>query len=141
MNKVLQYFSAAGSAALTFGAKMLGGWDLALKVLFVVMALDFVTGLICAFCGKSDKTETHSFRSSAAFKGITKKLMMTVIVMLGTACDQMLGCEVCRLAVIAFYVAEEGLSILENAAALGVPVPQILRNQMETLKQKGEKDE
>ncbi len=74
----------------------------------------------------------------AAFKGLTKKMMMLVIVMLGTALDRMLNTDsICRIAVIGFYAANEGLSILENALALGVPVPDSLRRLLDTLREKG----
>ncbi len=121
---------------------LLGGWDTALTVMFLLMALDYLTGLALALLGKSNKTADGRFRSSAAFRGLTKKLMMVVIVMLGTALDRMLNTDsVCRIAVIGFYAANEGLSILENALALGVPVPDSLRRLLESLRKKDDEQE
>ena len=107
--------------------------------MFLFMGLDYVTGVCTALLRKSEKTEDGAFKSSVAFKGLTKKLMMLVIVMLGVALDRMLGTDnVCRIAVISFYIANEGLSILENALLLGVPVPAVIRELLDKMKKKGD---
>jgi len=73
---------------------------------------------------------------------LTRKLMMLLLVMLATALDGLMGTDgVCRLAVIGFYAANEGLSIVENAALLGLPFPQALLAVLERMKQQGEDTE
>ena len=115
------FFKGLAGALSTVGAYLvylLGGWDAALTVMFVLMGLDYATGLLTAFMGKSPKTQGGGFRSSVAFIGISKKLMMVAIVMLAAALDRLTGdSNICRSAAIGFYAANEGLSIMENAAA------------------------
>jgi len=110
----------------------LGGWDGALQMLFLIMGLDLLTGLLCAGSGKSGKTAGGGFLSGAFFSGLTRKLMVMGLVMLAAALDRLLGTQgVSRLAVIGFYAANEGLSIVENAALLGLPFPRSVLAVME----------
>ena len=107
---------------------------------FVLQAvgLDLLTGILCAFHQKIDKTQGGGFLSRSFFLGLTRKLMMLALVMLATALDTMLGSDgVARLAVIGFYAANEGLSILENAALLGLPLPGALTEALERVKDVG----
>lgn len=135
MNHFVKAMAGALSAVGAYLMYLLGGWDAALMLMFLLMALDYVTGLLTAFMGKSPKTEGGGFRSSVAFVGISKKLMMVAIIILATALDRLTGdSNVCRSAAIGFYAANEGLSIVENAAAMGVPLPQPLLDVMERLK-------
>lgn len=141
MDKIYRAVLTALAALGSYLCYLLGGWDTALKLMFLCMALDYITGVTAALLQKSGKTPDGSFRSAVAFRGLTKKLMMIVIVMLGVACDRMLGTDnVCRIAVISFYVANEGLSILENAHLLGVPVPRIILEMLDKLKKRGDSE-
>ena len=127
------------SALGAYLSYLLGGWDTALSLMFLFMGLDYATGVCTALLHKSAKTQDGGFQSCVAFKGLTKKLMMLVIVMLGAALDRMLGTDsVCRIAVISFYMANEGLSILENARLLGVPVPAVVQELLDRMKKKGD---
>ena len=131
MNHFFKGLAGALSAVGAYLVYLLGGWDAALTVMFVLM------GLLTAFMGKSPKTQGGGFRSSVAFIGISKKLMMVAIVMLAAALDRLTGdSNICRSAAIGFYAANEGLSIMENAAALGVPLPKALKDVMERLDEK-----
>ena len=135
MNDVTKWLMRAGALVLAWLCRALGGWDGALGLLFLVMGLDLLTGLLCAFHQKSDKTPGGGFLSRAFFLGLTRKLMMAALVMLATALDRMMGSDgVARLAVIGFYAANEGLSILENAALLGLPLPGVLKEALERMK-------
>lgn len=111
--------------------KALGGWDAALGLMFLMMGLDLFTGVVTALQNKSDKTALGGFRSRSFFMGLTRKLLMVVLVMLGTALDSLLGSSLCRLTVIGFYSANEAFSIIENAALCGVPFPRGLLNSLE----------
>ena len=121
---------------------LVGGWDTALGIMFIFMGVDYVTGVLGAFRGRSDKTAGGGFSSREAFLGITRKMIMLLIVMLSVALDRLLSTQgVCRIAAIGFYVANEGMSIVENAALLGVPFPKALLRVLESLREKDQDDQ
>jgi len=122
-------------------ARALGGWDAALAMMFLLMGLDVVSGLLVALCRKSDKTGSGGFRSGSFFTGLTRKLLMVLLVILGTALDSLLGTSVCRLSVIGFYAANEALSVVENAALLGLPFPRGLLKSLERYQQQQDETE
>ena len=122
-------------------ARALGGWDAALAMMFLLMGLDVVSGLLVALCRKSDKTGSGGFRSGSFFTGLTRKLLMVLLVILGTALDSLLGTSVCRLSVIGFYAANEALSVVENAALLGLPFPRGLLKSLERYHQQQDETE
>ena len=141
MDKILRTVGRALCIAGTYLGYLLGGWDGALGIMFIFMAVDYVTGVLAAFRGKSSKTSGGGFSSREAYLGITRKMVMLLIVMLASALDRLLSTDgVCRIAAIGFYVANEGMSIVENAAILGVPFPKALLRVLESLKQKDESD-
>lgn len=137
-NTVLLVLASIGS----FCAKMVGGWDTALKALIIIMAVDFITGLIVAGVFKrSNKSSGGAIDSRAGFKGLVKKCMILLMVVIGTVLDLLVGTDsVVRTAVILFYMGNEGLSIIENLGLMGMPVPKKLREAFEVLKQKGDGD-
>lgn len=118
---------------------LLGGWDAALSLMFLLMALDLITGLAVAFLRKSDKTAGGGFLSRSFFSGLSRKLMMVLLVVVGTALDTMLGTQICRLSVIGFYAANEALSVVENAALAGVPFPKGLLLALERLREQNDR--
>lgn len=107
----------------------LGGWDPLLGVLIGMMATDYISGVIVAAMGKSQKTEYGGLSSKVGWIGLAKKGMMLLVVLIGTLLDGALGGEtyVCRDAVCWFYVANEGLSLVENLNLMGVPFPNKLK--------------
>lgn len=123
-------------ALLGWLLKALGGWDAALGLMFLLMGLDLLTGLTVALLRKSDKTPQGGFRSQSFFLGLTRKLLMVALVILGTALDALLGSALCRLSVIGFYSANEAFSIVENAALCGVPFPKGLLRSLERYREK-----
>ncbi|MDD4080960.1 MAG: phage holin family protein [Eubacteriales bacterium] len=127
-------FRAISGAVMGFAAwitQLMGGWDAALSLLFLMMALDMVTGVMTGLMRKSAHTQGGGLLSRTLFEGLTRKLMMVLLVILATALDGLLSSSVCRLAVIGFYGANEALSIVENAALLGVPFPRGLLQALE----------
>jgi len=139
MAEVWRWICAAVGALGTWIAYLLGGWDAALSLMFIAMGLDYATGVLCALMGRSTKTETGRFISSVAYRGITKKLMMLVIVMVATMVDRLVGTDgVCRIAAIGFYAANEGMSVIENASAMGVPFPKGLLDTLEKLRKRSD---
>ena len=134
-NGVLLAAAAIGSVL----AKALGGWDAALQVLVAMMAADYITGiLVAALWKKSNKSETGALDSKAGFKGLCKKCVILLLIWIAALLDQTLGVTYTRMAVILFFVGNEGLSLLENMGLMGVPYPAFLKNALEALKDKGD---
>ena len=106
----------------------LGGCDGLLYALIAFVAIDYITGVMCAI---SDKT----LSSEVGFKGICRKVLIFLLVGIGNIIDvQVLGSPgVLRTAVIFFYLSNEGVSLLENAAHLGLPVPDAIKKVLEQL--------
>ena len=106
----------------------LGGCDGLLYALIAFVVIDYITGVMCAI---SDKT----LSSEVGFKGICRKVLIFLLVGIGNIIDvQVLGSPgVLRTAVIFFYLSNEGVSLLENAAHLGLPIPEKLKEVLEQL--------
>lgn len=117
-----------------------GGWDNSLEILVFLMGADYLTGLIVAgVFHRSNKSKSGTLESRAGLKGLLRKFAMLVIVCVANAVDILMGTAFIRDAVVIGFVANEGLSILENAALMGVPIPDALKNSLEILQKKGEK--
>lgn len=113
----------------------LGGFDGLLYALVVFMAADYITGVMCAV---SDK----KLSSAVGFKGICRKVLILMLVGIANLLDvQVIGTgAVLRTAVIFFYLSNEGVSLLENAAHLGLPIPEKLKVVLVQLHDKSERD-
>ena len=114
----------------------LGGCDGLLYALLVFVILDYLTGLMCAIVDKK-------LSSEIGFRGIFKKVMIFVMVGIGQVLDvQCLGSVgILRTAVIFFYLSNEGVSLVENAAHLGLPIPEKLKAVLEQLHDRAEKED
>ena len=121
-------------------AKYLGGWDVKLNFLLILMAIDFVTGLMVAgIFKKSKKTETGALSSNVGWRGICKKVMVLLFVLIGHQLDLTLGTNgFSRAAIIIASAGNELISITENAGLMGVPVPETIMNAIDLLKKKKE---
>ena len=128
-------FAIAGAVAGLFGE-----WNTMLTIFVVMMALDYVTGLIVAACGRSPKTDGGRLSSKAGFVGIARKAVMMLLVLVATLLDKSLGNEtmVFQSSLVFYYIANEGLSILENAALLGVRFPEKLKRALEAMREREE---
>ncbi|AXO96195.1 MULTISPECIES: phage holin family protein [Bacillus] len=120
----------------TFGAfcgYFLGGWDTTLKVLVIMAAIDYLTGVIAAgFNGE--------LKSKVGFKGIAKKVVLFLLVAAATQADAIVGTNsALREATIFFFIGNELLSLLENAGRMGIPLPSALTNAVEVLGGKSKK--
>ena len=113
----------------------LGGCDGLLIALVAFVAIDYITGVMCAIIDKK-------LSSEIGFKGIFKKVLIFLLVGVANILDvQVIGTgSVLRTAVIFFYLSNEGVSLLENAAYLGLPIPETLRDVLEQLHDKGRKE-
>ena len=120
LKNVLRILGAVGGAI----GGMLGGWDSLLAVLVGMMAADYISGVVVAAMGKSQKTEYGGLSSKVGWIGLAKKGMMMLIVLVATMLDSALGNEATfRDAACWFYVANEGISLMENMNLMGVPFP------------------
>ena len=127
MEKAMKWIAAAAGAA----AGLLTRMPMALRLLVLLMVLDYLSGVGVALLGKSPKSEGGALSSRAGFVGLARKAMILVIVLLAAVLDQLTGSAACTGAATMFYIVNESLSILENAVLLGVPVPQRLRQTLD----------
>lgn len=119
-------------------AQALGGWDSAMTTLIIIMAADYVTGiLIAAVWRRSPKTEHGALESRAGFKGLIRKVLIILAVLISNQLDIALHSPgLIRTAVILFFIGNEGISVIENMGIMGVPLPDIVRKSFEQLKAK-----
>lgn len=138
-DKAVKALAALGGAVISFFC----GMPPLVWVLLAVMSLDYITGLICAARGKSDKTPNGKLASGAAFDGLMKKVLIIFVVLLAALLDHAvaISADIEFAAVTGacclWFIASEGLSIIENAAKMGVPIPAILRKMLEIMRDKG----
>lgn len=136
MKTVWNWVQAALAAIGGFLGWFLGGADGFLYALIAFVAVDYLTGVMCAIADRKLSSEVGA-------KGIFKKVLIFVLVGVGHIIDsQVLGNGgAIRTAVIFFYLSNEGISILENAAHIGLPIPEKLKNVLEQLHDRGEKED
>ena len=126
------------SVAGAWMAEILGGWDGALQFLVMCITVDCITGIIVAgVFKKSDKTTGGAISSAAGLKGILKKTAILMLVAISHAADKFAGSEMIRNTVVFFFIGNEGISILENMALMGVPFPSALKRAFEAMRAKG----
>lgn len=131
-NTVQMVFTAVGGWLGYF----LGGCDGLLYALIAFVVIDYITGVMCAVADKK-------LSSEVGFKGICRKVLVFLLVGISNVLDvQVIGSgSVLRTAVIFFYISNEGVSLLENAAHLGLPVPDRIKTVLEQLHDRTEKED
>ena len=135
MDNLYKIAAAAAGAVISFFT----GIPVIMWVLIAMMTLDYVTGLMTGMMGVSSKTEGGKLSSRAAFDGLMRKIMIFLVVILSVLVDLAVqyGAGVTFNAVTGatclWFIASEGVSVLENAAELGVPIPGILRKALELI--------
>lgn len=143
MKKVTEWLAAAAGAIASFFVSM----PPLVWILIGVMSIDYITGLICGAMGKSQKTESGYLASHEAFKGLLKKGLILLVVLLAALLDEAVSkgagiqFEAVMGACCLWFIASEGLSILENVASIGVPVPKILIRLLDIMRSKGDAPE
>ena len=136
-NIVIVVVSGVGA----FISSLLGGWDKLLCTLIICMAIDYITGFLLAFVfHKSSKTKNGGASSKAGFRGIVKKICVLCLIALCVCIDSATGTEYIRNAAILFFIANEGLSIIENTEKMGVPYPEFIKKALESFKEKSSKE-
>jgi toxin secretion/phage lysis holin len=121
----------------SFIASLFGGWDTGIATLVLFMGIDFFSGLAVAGIFKnSTKTETGALESRAGFKGLCRKCMTLLFVLIAYRLDLAIGTNYIRDAVIIGFMANELISIVENAGLMGLPLPAVLTKAIDVLKKK-----
>lgn len=135
--KILSLIGCVGSVI----ASLFGGWDAALATLIIFMGIDYVTGLIVAgVFHTSEKTENGMLESRAGWKGLCRKGGTLLVVLVACRLDLIMGSNFIRDAVVIAFVANETISIIENAGLMGIPIPAVITRAVEVLKSKSEKE-
>ena len=123
-------------------AGLFGGWDTALQTLVIFMAVDYITGLIVAgVFHTSPKTKTGTLESRAGWKGLCRKGVSLLVVLVACRLDAIIGSSFIRDATVIAFACNETISIIENAGLLGIPMPAVLKKAVELLKGKAEPEE
>lgn len=112
---------------------LFGGFDVALSCIVIAIALDYISGLIKAFY-------TKQLSSKIGFKGLLKKIGILILIMVSVLVDRVAGdTGAIRTLVIYYFVANEGLSIIENLAATNIPIPSVLKKALKAIKKENNK--
>ena len=120
-------------------ASLFGGWDTDLVTLVIFMGIDYVSGLVVAgIFHNSNKTESGALESKAGWKGLCRKCMTLLFVLIAYRLDLALGVNYIRDAVIIGFMANELISIVENAGLIGLPLPDAINKAIDVLTQKKE---
>lgn len=130
MEKVLQNLKFIVAGIGTMLTWLFGSWDTALGILILFMILDYITGLIKGYV-------TKELSSDIGLHGLARKSIILIVLIVAVALDRLLGNGnwLFRTLVAYFYIANEGLSILENCGTLGLPVPQKILDALAQLKE------
>lgn len=132
-NAICGAIGVAGSVI----ASAFGGWSASLTTLLIFMGIDYISGLIVAgVFHNSPKTETGTLESRAGLKGLIRKCSMLLFVLIGYRLDVAVGTAYIRDAICIAFMANELLSIVENAGLMGVPIPAVITNAVDILKKK-----
>ena len=120
-------------------ASLFGGWDAGLATLLIFMAIDYMSGLIVAgVFHTSNKTNSGSLESRAGWKGLCRKCMTLLFVLVAYRLDLVIGTNYIRDAVIIAFIANETISLVENAGLMGIPLPAVITKAIDVLQKKVE---
>ena len=118
-------------------AAAFGGWDASLVALVICMCVDYVSGsLVALVFHKSSKSETGCYNSAYGLKGLCKKCLMLLFVLVAVQMDRLLGADYVRDAVCIGFCSNEVLSVVENLGLAGIPMPQAIVKSLEQLQKK-----
>lgn len=122
-----------------FIASLYGGWTQGMTTLIMFMAIDYIMGLLVAgIWHKSKKTEDGRLESRAGWKGLVRKGVTMLIVLVAARLDLTIGTTIIRDTAVIGFIANEGISIIENAGLMGIPLPAVIVNALEVLKRQAD---
>lgn len=120
-----------------FISTLYGGWNSSLTTLMIFMCIDYITGLMVAgIFNNSEKTKTGALESRAGFKGLCRKGMVLLIVLVACRLDMIIGSNFIRDATVIAFVTNETISIIENAGLMNIPIPNPIIKAIDVLKSK-----
>lgn len=120
-------------------AACFGGWDASISLLICCMALDYISGfIVAAVFKKSRHSASGALESRAGWKGICRKGMTLLIVLIAAQLDNVIGTDFIRDAVVIAYIANEIISIIENAGLMGVPIPKVILRAIDILRDRAD---
>lgn len=130
MEKIFDYLKILVMAIGTGFTWLFGAWDTPLAILIVLMVLDYITGITRGYLNKE-------LSSNVGLKGIARKAMIFIVLIVAVMLDRLLntGTWMFRTLTCYFYIANEGISLLENGAALGAPIPDKLKDALIQLRE------
>lgn len=136
MKKMNNIFNSVVAVIATFFTYLFGGWDAAIGVLIVLMVLDYITGVLNGYL-------TKTLNSEVGFKGLLKKFLILVVMIIAVMLDRLMntGDWIFRTLVCYFYIANEGISLLENISLMGVPIPDKIKDALEQLNKEGTEEQ
>ncbi len=135
--KLVSLIGVAGSCI----ASLFGGFDAALATLMIFMGADYLSGLVVAgVFHASKKTKNGKLESRAGWKGLCRKGISLLIVLVACRLDLIMGSSFIRDAVVIAFIANETISIIENAGLMGIPVPAVIIRAIEILKKEAGKE-
>jgi toxin secretion/phage lysis holin len=118
-------------------AYALGGWDASIITLLIFMAVDYITGIVVAgVFHKSKKSESGALESRAGWKGLVKKCVTILFVIIAVRLDALINATYIRDAVCIAFITNELISIVENAGLMGIPIPAVITKAIDLLKSK-----
>ena len=134
-NEICTLIGIVGSVIASY----FGGWDTALQTLVILMAVDYITGLIVAgVFHTSPKTKTGALESRAGWKGLCRKGTTLLVVLVACQLDAIIGSSFVRDAAVIAFSCNEAISIVENAGLMGIPIPAAITKAIDVLKQKAD---
>lgn len=136
MEKIAELFNSVTLSAWLAGAiyGIFGDKAYLAKILLLFVTIDFITGILISFIGKSRNTQHGRFSSNVCYRGLLKKSLIMVMLLVAIGVDRAMGnSHILRDATLLFFIANEGMSILENAAVAGLPLPRQLKKALEKM--------
>jgi toxin secretion/phage lysis holin len=138
MKSIISFIIGAIGSTVAYA---FGGWDASIITLFIFMGIDYLTGVIVAgVFHKSNKSDSGALESRAGWKGIIKKCVTMLFVIIAVRLDALIGTTYIRDAVCIAFITNELISIVENAGLMGLPIPEIITKAIELLKSKEKKE-
>jgi len=135
--KICSTIGVLGSAIIY----LLGGWDSALVTLIIFMVIDYISGLaVAGIFHNSKKTDTGTLESRTGWKGLCRKCMTLLFVLIAYRLDLAIGVDYIRNAVIIGFMTNELISIVENAGLMGLPLPEVITKAIDLLTKKAKSD-
>lgn len=140
--KIINYVCTVAGIIGGFISTAFGGWNSAITTLVIFMGVDYVTGLITAgIFHKSNKTESGKLESRAGWKGLLRKGITLLIVLVACRLDIALNTTFIKDATVIAFICNEAISIIENAGLMGIPIPKVITRAIEVLKERNDKNE